>query len=80
MKTPRRNDPDSGWSGNAPDAEFALSCPTCGRPLEYLTTVMYLPHHPQTSVVPREDAHYYRCPDHGRFSFTKADGLKPEPT
>ena len=51
-----------------------------GGPWSTLTTVMYLPHHPQTSVVPREDAHYYRCPDHGRFSFTKAEGLKPEPT
>jgi hypothetical protein len=50
------------------DPKLPVTCPTCGEPLEYVTTL---------KDAPAEDVHVYRCSWHGRFWIRESEGVKP---
>jgi hypothetical protein len=62
-----------------PDLNLAVNCPSCGFPLDYLTTLEYKPVFTGGLRTGWEDAHIYRCYKHGRFWMSNSEGLKAEP-
>jgi hypothetical protein len=58
---------------------YPAQLPDVRSALEHISTVMSPPPYAPDDLTLLEEVHTYRCPVHGRFTLTKALGLKAEP-